>query len=528
MVIKNKILDRKIDIAKRLILDAYIGAEQKKVIDVIFAQTGVGKTFTIAWSLLKNDIDKGYKKFLFVTPFVDSREQDIEEFDNANYKLKLNIKVTKDINEFLNWDSNTPILLVATLAGATLGNIIDTNGEKIKKYLSGEKFAVYWDESHYSASSSKETTIFNNGSFQSKYKATYFRFVWDLVQLGGRVTGFTATPVTEQLEELDTNYYRLLTDLKKLPDVQELAYISSQIFGIDTYDINVETYIDGLESGITMFNNWSSRQKLLADKISKYESDIEFETKGICQIVAATSNATDESGINYFETLNELSDILISKGLNDKIIAGATSKGGYILYDANGDRIRKVGTFKEFKNILKKSGNNVEYLLTIDKFKYGLNIANIVSQIHLRLRKQSQVDNDNKVTTSIIQTFGRAVRTWYGIKGLNFYNVADAVKWLIKYYGGSKVFEELRTYMKNANSHYLTVPQCDTFSTYMKGVEVWKTRYAASMEYSLFDMIDDVIICDKCNGTGKLYLSATKKRDIEIDEKKLNNVFKIA
>ena len=82
--------------------------------------------------------------------------------------------------------------------------------------------------------------------------------------------------------------------------------------------------------------------------------------------------------------------------------------------------------------------------------------------------------------------------------------------------------------MKNANSHYLTVPQCDTFSTYMKGVEVWKTRYAASMEYSLFDMIDDVIICDKCNGTGKLYLSATKKRDIEIDEKKLNNVFKIA
>ena len=215
MVIKNKILDRKIDIAERLILDAYIGAEYRKVIDVIFAQTGVGKTFTIAWSLLKNDIDKGYKKFLFVTPFVDSREQDIEEFDNANYILKLNIKVTKDINEFLNWDSNTPILLVATLAGATLGNIIDTNGEKIKKYLSGEKFAVYWDESHYSASSSKETTIFNNGSFQSKYKATYFRFVWDLVQLGGRVTGFTATPVTEQLEELDTNYYRLLTDLKK-------------------------------------------------------------------------------------------------------------------------------------------------------------------------------------------------------------------------------------------------------------------------------------------------------------------------
>ena len=140
--------------------------------------------------------------------------------------------------------------------------------------MSGEKFAVLWDESHYSASSSKETTIFNNGSFQSKYKATYFRFVWDLVQLGGRVTGFTATPVTEQLEELDTNYYRLLTDLKKLPDVQELAYISSQIFGIDTYDINVETYIDGIESGITMFNNWSSRQKLLADKISKYESDI--------------------------------------------------------------------------------------------------------------------------------------------------------------------------------------------------------------------------------------------------------------
>ena len=181
MVIKNKVLDRKIDIAERLITNVYINAEVKKIIDVIFAQTGIGKTFNIAWSLLKNDIDKGYKKFLFITPFVDSREQDFEEFENANYKLKLNIKITKDIKEFLNWDSDIPILLVSTLAGATNGNIIETNGEKIKNYLSGEKFAVYWDESHYSASSSKETTIFNNGSFQSKYKATYFKFVWDFL-----------------------------------------------------------------------------------------------------------------------------------------------------------------------------------------------------------------------------------------------------------------------------------------------------------------------------------------------------------
>ena len=89
MVIKNKVLDRKIDIAERLITNVYINAEVKKIIDVIFAQTGIGKTFNIAWSLLKNDIDKGYKKFLFITPFVDSREQDFEEFENANYKLKI-------------------------------------------------------------------------------------------------------------------------------------------------------------------------------------------------------------------------------------------------------------------------------------------------------------------------------------------------------------------------------------------------------------------------------------------------------
>ena len=524
----NEVLDRKIDVAERLILNPYRNKLVTNKINVLAAPTGVGKTYNIGHNLLPYDLELGIKKFIFLTPYKDSVEQDYNDLLHAVDELGMNVQITQDIDEFLNWDMKRPVLLISTLAGAANGGSeVEKNAERLVSCLQGEEFSVWWDEMHYSASSSWMTTIFNTGQTQRNYTGTYFNLLWDLSQIGGKVVGFTATPVVEQLGELDTNYYHLATDMGLWPSQNEISYVSSQCRGISKYDLNHENYVDALETGIAEYFNFSNHLKSLANKISKYEPSIKFHTKGILQIISSVSNATESSGLNLHLTLENVGKVITKLGYLDTQIAVATSQGGYEIKDLDGNLINKV-SFLEFIKILKSPNNNVRILLTIDKFKFGLNIANIISQIHLRLRAQYNLDADEKVTISIIQTFGRAVRTWYGIQGLSFYNVADAVKWLVKNYGNSKVFNELRKYMRDSNSHFLTVPDSQDNPTYLKAEGEWTGMsgrgYSTPINLSLFNMIDDVIICPRCNGEGFISNPNIK---VNIDENKIDEVLGI-
>ena len=537
----NTVLNKKVDLGSRIIFNPYTTSLKKDKINIVVAPTGVGKTHTIVNELLPQDLKEGYNKFIFVTAFKDSVDQEYETFDEYQMENSQLLKITKDVQVFLDHDKEYPILLITTLAGAVNGGgLIQKNGDKLVDFLTDKPFVVYWDEAHFGASSSKETTIFNCGAKQSNYKASYFGFAWKLVTIGGKVTAFTATPVVEHFGILDTNYYNIATDMKLWPSQSELSYVSSQTRGIVKYDLDFETYYDALNQGVGEFLTFTENQKIAADKIGKYEPNLKLHTKGLCQVVCATSGADDtKTGVDLKDVKKYLFQLLKDKGYKDAQVAIATSDKGYEIFNVkSGKKVKKPATFKQFKKELESPHNNVIFLLTIEKFKYGLNIPNIVSQVHLRLRAQSGIDNDHKVTVSILQTFGRAVRTFYGVQDLFFYNVADAVKWVVNNYSSSKVFKELVNFMKNSNSHHFTIPASDKYATYLKGAEEWETKYSAPMSMSLFNMIDGVGVdtddntnplceqedCDVCGGTGK-----KPKTNIVEDTNYdgLNNVFQM-
>ena len=149
---------------------------------------------------------------------------------------------------------------------------------------------------------------------------------------------------------------------------------------------------------------------------------------------------------------------------------------------------------------MKNSDDDLCFVFHIEKFKFGLNIANISHEVHSRERNQA---GDNPVTVSILQIFGRAVRTYFGIKDLNVHFVSDAVDWLVKNYKDSPVFDELREYMKLQNSHTFYVPNTKTYEV---AIPEWKDDFSAPLSMSQFNDVDR-------NGFKKVIRPSGQERD---------------
>ena len=149
----NTVLNKKVDLGSRIIFNPYTTSLKKDKINIVVAPTGVGKTHTIVNELLPQDLKEGYNKFIFVTAFKDSVDQEYETFDEYQMENSQLLKITKDVQVFLDHDKEYPILLITTLAGAVNGGgLIQKNGDKFVDFLTDKPFVVYWDEAHFGAS----------------------------------------------------------------------------------------------------------------------------------------------------------------------------------------------------------------------------------------------------------------------------------------------------------------------------------------------------------------------------------------
>ena len=131
----------------------------------------------------------------------------------------------------------------------------------------------------------------------------------------------------------------------------------------------------------------------------------------------------------------------------------------------------------------------LQFVFHLEKFKFGLNVANVTHEVHSRERNQK---GEIKVTVSILQIWGRAVRTWFGIEKSMFSDnkvpnyVSDAIDWLLNNYSKSKVFEELREYMMLCNSHTFFVPDTETYRVAIPQWDDPEMPYAAPLDRSQF------------------------------------------
>ena len=485
-------------VSKRLIIDSYKKHFAGKI-NIIAAGTGVGKTYNIANELIPSDKKTGKDKFLFLTVFKDNVEQDHRDLKNA--LLPYGIDVVKDINDFL--DSETPCCLVTTLAGAVNGGVKEdgkedtdfgTNGKLLTEYLATQNFVVYWDEAHFGGSSSKFAVAWNVGhGVQETYKASYYKFAEGLAKMSnGKVTGFTATPLFEHLgklpEGIQSDMYHFLTKREDWATISELTEITSQTRFIKPYNPDRNGFCVGLGLALTDFVAFSHNLKLLSEQIRGFESDLILTSKPVMLLNGGAANPDTTTSLPLDEQVVETENSLRGKVDPDLEIFGKATENGYKVKSING-KWRTIRSHKDFIKKMLDPNDPLQFVFHLEKFKFGLNVANVTHEVHSRERNQK---GEIKVTVSILQIWGRAVRTWFGIDKSMFSDnkvpnyVSDAVEWLIDNYSKSEVFEELREYMMLCNSHTFFVPDTETYRVAIPQWNDPEMPYAAELPRSQF------------------------------------------
>lgn len=521
------------EVGRRIIVGAYKRGMRGRL-GIISAPTGSGKTYNIQNTIIPDDIAEGNTHFLYLTTFTDSVAQELNDFKRS---LRGKAEPTASITEFLNWDyeeEQFPIVLITTIQGAVNGGGQHENSDLLISFLRDKMFSVYWDEAHFGGSSSKETAKLNlGGGMPAEYKASYYKFCEALAKNeNGKVTGFTATPLFEQEGLLrgigglkPSTVYAFLSKGEDWPTDDEFSDIASQIRLIRSYCGADDGKVMGLCEAINDFRSFSEMLKLKSAMISTHHPEIEFSPKPVMLINAGFGNSNGVTSIPMEEAINYTVDYLKDKINPDLKIFAKVTENGYFVGSIN-DIINqtwtpysKMGGFKPFIKRLQDSSDPVQIVFHLEKFKVGLNLNNITHECHLRERNQS-TPNGMEVVVSPIQIFGRSVRTWFGIKfknadgkPCNYNYVSDAVDWLIENYSDSPVFDDLRLYMRDCNSHTFFVPDS---ATYDRAIEVWRDidrHYAVGIEQSQFNIL-------KTSESGEKLVSVPTGRERDLAYKK--------
>ena len=496
---KRDIRRYKRKVAQRLIVDAYKNHRAGKI-NILPAGTGVGKTYNIAHELIPSDLEAGKNKFLFLTVFKDNVVQDYRDLKTTLLDHK--IDVVNDIHDFL--DSETPCCFVTTLAGAVNGGEREdgkedtdfgTNGKLLTNYLKDQDFAVYWDEAHFGGSSSYIAVKYNVGhGVQETYRASYYRFAESLAKmLNGKVSGFTATPLFEHRGELpegiQSDMYHFLTKREDWATISELTEIISQTRDIVSYNSETKDgFRVGLDLALTDFVAFSHKLKLLSEQIMGVELDLKLNPKPVMFLNAGAAKPDTTTSLPLDAQVDEAENCLRGKVNSDLEIFGKATENGYKVKSLNG-KWRTIRSFSEFKGMVENPNDPLQFIFHLEKWKFGINIANVTHEVHSRERNQK---GETKVTVSILQIWGRAVRVWYGVDKSMFTGntiptyVPDARDWLLNNYSKSNIFEELREYMMLCNSHTFFYPKTPTYKV---AVLQWidpEMPYAAPLDRSLF------------------------------------------
>lgn len=477
--------------SNRLIVEPYMTKRKEAMINIIAAPTGVGKTYSIMNKLIPYDIKLEYKKFLVLTVYKDNVYQDRNDYQEA---LAGKAIVTDDIDYFINYrvkNDKLPIVLVSTIAGSACGGqrggIEDQNRTRIVDMITKNpsSVAVYWDEAHFAGSSNEKTANINTGipGAWRNYNAAYYKLIEECNLAGAKVTGFTATPLFEQQEllpQFSNGYYHLLTKMSDWPTTSERTEIGSQYRKINMYDISFGSDL-AMKLGLIDFYSFSEEFKCRADILNEYDKNIGAMRKPVLLVAASRENT--KTGFEMNGAIQSILSFYNGKIDESDFFMGSATQDGYYLYNVRGD-VKRVNQIEFFSKI-DDDTYPLQIVLFVEKFKFGLNIPRITHEIHMRERNATQDLGYGRVTGPVIQTLGRAVRTWWGIENddLSSCYVSDAVSYLNQYQG-TAIYEVLRQHLLNANSHTFFLPGNVLFE---EAIRQWKESYAVSIDISQFN-----------------------------------------
>ena len=479
-------------------------------IGTIGSPTGMGKTWAIQFELIPYDIkrilDSGVSArniaLLLTTPFVESAEQEFESLRSAvlDYPNDIRVYLTDDIDDFINFNGNYPKILVKTLSGTVTGGTDGNakNGQRLIDHMKQKHGTLYKDEGGYSASSGPDTYGYNTGTGtdpKGTYKGTFYRFEEDVASLPNYiVTSFTATPVPEQTgsdiipKDIGSKRYYMIPN--EWPSVGDRQQGSSQIRKIITYSSVSDGFNTALIQTLQDFNQYENGLKLEQDVILKIIKDFPFKFKPL-MLINTGADIDTENSLSVNQTLESLGNYLKTKDwydLNSYIIVSCTAENGYQLFNLLGDK--KIIKYAELRYKLKDANDPLQYIIHIEKFKLGINIAPFTYTIQLRNRKQ--IGAIEKIPSGPKQIWGRTVRTYWGID-FGDDNVphrsTDVLRWVLDKYQDvenfeTELFPAIMSYLKGCNTHTIFRPSTEVYNI---AEDEWRKYYAIDVADSIFN-----------------------------------------
>ena len=543
--------------AKRLIEDAIPRAESN-YINLLDAPTNSGKSYYLlksafecaAYGLKGKQVDQLERQCILsnTKSVVDQLTKDAKKLrDESNdiNILKVNIFESHEADEFIRSTSPNPKIFFGTIQQLS----IVKHGLR-DKFLNCKIDRIFYDEADLGGNSDREMKAKETQESIKEYAATGFNFLNDMRERGTTVICLTATPLKEQMGEFEMYKFfsgkdEIFKHLNKdipWPTQEELTEGFKQLRNLKTYNSDKVSYKTIIYEALDMHFDKRKVIELIRNLILTIDPTAPLKYKGVPIFNGGPKYKSGKVSPNSI-TVPDLLDILIEY-LNEKcshlftkdcypILIAYENK--YVMYNLKG-KSKEIKTWNECSEKLNDVNDPLRFVCYVSKIGRGVNIKTIDMVVSPRERLQPKKDKDFYRTQSIIQLYGRAIRTNPGLdesQGLKFHFVSEVKEWLDKKYHNDSDYEIKNLYMKYfmlVNSFDILSPENDTFDV---ANALWIEKYVTGIENSQFNAHfspvevvqlststgtvvtqphDQTCNCDKCdfhNGTTKQGLDNT-------------------
>jgi hypothetical protein len=455
--------------------------EKDNKVKVFEAPQGFGKTHNMICEWLPyvfNNSDVDY--VILSAPksdiITDNKDKLNDVVSNINGVL-----TTTDIKEFMRRIKNgkKTVLYVSNQAF-----FVEAKGGDLEKLLVGKNFAIFCDEFHTWSTSSQDNCVDNLGHGGSSFHAKMYKRLEVLAEFSPYIFAVTATPNHE---------------IKGLIPIQgKLQYI---LANEDTKILPVELAYRSAWMGNRVFK--TDKTQLIIDSIehSENQENVTDGYKNVVMIVCERKPHENSSNQDKF-TPEVVLDIVKSKRHYGDIAISTSDE--VKIYKENGDIINV-----DDDDILEKLNDYndpLKYLICVDKFSMGVNIAPLKTQCILKESDRSRKDGTS-VLENALQLLGRLLRPYCGVSLSEFYNN----------YGGnlSKI-----DFNKEMNRMYFF---CYDTPMWRNAMVEFEDSIAPKMP------MFDVELCPTCGGTGLAGgCSSSSLKKFKKVESRLNKELSIA
>lgn len=471
-------------------------------INLVDSPTNSGKTHYTIQSLFEYAV-AGADRQIFTAgskSIVDQVVKDAKKFrDKSNdvRVLKTVIFESHQVYEFLTSTLPNPKILFITIQQAS----VEKNGIR-DKLLNCNIFRIFYDEADLGGNSDNEMKALETQEKVKGYNATFFTLLDEFRQRGTIVICTTATPLKEQMEEFlvhkmfsgkDEIFKHLNKDVP-WPTQDELTEGFKQLRHLKTYDTEKTSYGEIIKDALDLYYDKSRELSAIDTLILTMDPSAPIGYKGIVVFNGGPQYKSGKVSPNSLTVPHTLDEII--KYLNENcshlftkdcypILVAYDNK--YIAYNLKG-KSKIIKTWNECADKLNDVNDPLCFVCYVAKIGRGVNIPNISMVVSLRERLQPKKDKDFYRTQSIVQFYGRAIRTNYGLdesQGLDFHFASEPIRWIDEKYPFDHEIKNL--YMKHfklTNSFDILSPENATFDA---ANELWTKRYVTGIENSQFN-----------------------------------------